>query len=346
MTAGLVMGSTYRCPCCEMPLTGTPEGHLPNCVVRECTERNLAADGWIRAEKAEPEGLEQIAREIAEAMHKHAAVWDLDEYDDRQELIRFLQAHTLPAGPLPDAETLAKQKDAAYAERDNLVCALSKLFPSTLERHPDSDKTWDNDWRWIVFVNLPTGQATWHIHDSELAMFDHLPRNTGAIWDGHTTPQKYLRLAALHHAAPRSCGHEMKLRAADAMAKVIDVMVEGKQIDERSPLADARLDYGEPYKYEHAAPSGWVRVDTRMPEVPANGIGGWYLVSDGSRCDVAKLLKGDTFMGHALQFEDITHWRPIPAPPTEDAAPETSTRTMSTAEALEQGPWSKPKESQ
>lgn len=92
---------------------------------------------------------------------------------------------------------LKVQKDGAYAERDRLVCALSKLFLASLERHPDSDTTWEDDWRWIVFIDLPTGQATWHIHDSELAWFDHLPRFAGKVWDGHTTPEKYARLAAL-----------------------------------------------------------------------------------------------------------------------------------------------------
>jgi len=88
-------------------------------------------------------------------------------------------------------------KDAAYHERDMLVCALSKLFPASLERHPDEDKTWEHDWRWIVFIDLPTGQATWHIHDSELEAFAHLPRFTGRKWDGHTTPEKYARVALL-----------------------------------------------------------------------------------------------------------------------------------------------------
>ena len=119
---------------------------------------------------------------------------------------------------------LREQKDGAYAERDNLVCALSKLFPASLERHPDSDTTWEDDWRWIVFIDLPVRtyltygdqrngpgphfkdevkQATWHIHDSELAMFDHLPRFTGRVWDGHTTPEKYLRLSALNPGAAK-----------------------------------------------------------------------------------------------------------------------------------------------
>lgn len=42
---------------------------------------------------------------------------------------------------------------------------------------------------------------------------------------------------------------DIALRAADAMAKVIDDWVKRGLIDARSALADARLDYGEPWKY-------------------------------------------------------------------------------------------------
>jgi hypothetical protein len=42
----LVMGDCYKCPACEMPLSGTPEGHLPDCVVRKATETNLKNAGW------------------------------------------------------------------------------------------------------------------------------------------------------------------------------------------------------------------------------------------------------------------------------------------------------------
>lgn len=92
---------------------------------------------------------------------------------------------------------LERDKKGAYVERDRLVCALSKIFPSWIARHPDSDTKWDDDWRWIVFVSLPTGQATWHIHDSERQWFAHLPEGAN-LWDGHTTEEKYRRLAALH----------------------------------------------------------------------------------------------------------------------------------------------------
>jgi hypothetical protein len=96
-----------------------------------------------------------------------------------------------------EIDTLRAAKDAAYTERNALVCYLSKMFPSYLERHPASDIEWDDDWRWIVFVYLPTGQATWHIHDSHLSMFDHLERDQGKVWNGHTTEEKYESMAKL-----------------------------------------------------------------------------------------------------------------------------------------------------
>lgn len=89
---------------------------------------------------------------------------------------------------------LEAQKDGAYRERDLLVAHLSSLFPSSLERHPESDTEWEDDWRWIVFIDLPTGSVSWHIHDSELHEFDHLPQLDGREWDGHTTEEKYERL--------------------------------------------------------------------------------------------------------------------------------------------------------
>jgi len=83
----------------------------------------------------------------------------------------------------------------AYAERDRLVAALSKCFPSHLVQHKGAD--WEDDWRNIVCIHLPTGQVTWHIHDSEVEWFSHLPTDEIHNWDGHTTAEKYERLAAL-----------------------------------------------------------------------------------------------------------------------------------------------------
>ena len=89
-----------------------------------------------------------------------------------------------------------EQLNAVYNERNQLVAALSKLMPASLERHPENEQ-WEDDWRWIVFIDSPDGQLSWHIHDSDLPLFHHLTKNQGRIWDGHSTEEKYKRLAKL-----------------------------------------------------------------------------------------------------------------------------------------------------
>jgi hypothetical protein len=92
-------------------------------------------------------------------------------------------------------------KDQAYWERDQLLAALSKVFPAWLARHPDSEE-WEDDWRNIVVIagitqDFKVVQMTWHIHDSELSNFLHLKWDVDFKWDGHTTDEKYERLARL-----------------------------------------------------------------------------------------------------------------------------------------------------
>lgn len=89
--------------------------------------------------------------------------------------------------------SITAELNSVYAERDKLVSALSKLFPSHLTKH---EGEWEDDWRNIVCVHLTTGQATWHIHDSELPWFSHLSQQENH-WDGHSTEEKYERVLAI-----------------------------------------------------------------------------------------------------------------------------------------------------
>lgn len=93
---------------------------------------------------------------------------------------------------------IRKEKDNAYSERNKVVAALSKIFPAWLETHPAEDKEWAEHWRTIVFIDSPVGQLSWHIHFSEVEIFNHLNHREGNSWDGHTTEEKYERLANLH----------------------------------------------------------------------------------------------------------------------------------------------------
>lgn len=85
--------------------------------------------------------------------------------------------------------------DLAYQERNQVVAALARLFPSGV-RKTAIDGWWDPAWQNCVFIDLPTGQVSWHFHDREAHFFVGLPPYEKP-WDGHTTPEKYERLAAL-----------------------------------------------------------------------------------------------------------------------------------------------------
>lgn len=104
---------------------------------------------------------------------------------------------------------LRAAKDGAYRERNQCVIALARIAQRLGWRTgtmPHVGADWDDDWRTLLFIDLPSGQVTWHFHDSEkplLAGMSHFPHET---WDGHDTPEKYRRLAALLAAAERAGG--------------------------------------------------------------------------------------------------------------------------------------------
>jgi hypothetical protein len=103
---------------------------------------------------------------------------------------------------MTEIEELTKAKDAAYRERDQVVALVARMalalgWRAGLRSHePDPDPTWDEDWKNVVAIDLPTGQVTWHFHDSERPLFHSLPQYAGR-WDGHTTATKYERVNAV-----------------------------------------------------------------------------------------------------------------------------------------------------
>ncbi len=94
------------------------------------------------------------------------------------------------------------ERDAAYVERNRLVAALARLVISIggsawLADHRDvPGEDWDPEWRTVVFIEGPIGQLSWHLHDSDVPLFDGLPRGANT-WDGHTTDEKYARVSQI-----------------------------------------------------------------------------------------------------------------------------------------------------
>lgn len=114
------------------------------------------------------------------------------------EFIGALEEHGMETGEAQLIEIVRKidkQKDSAYSERNCCVSLLARMalamgLKAGIARHDGAD--WEDDWRNIVFIDLPTGQVSWHFHDSEGVLFNNLPKYD-APWDLHSTAEKYRR---------------------------------------------------------------------------------------------------------------------------------------------------------
>lgn len=89
-----------------------------------------------------------------------------------------------------------EQLRGVYRERAHLVAHLAALHPSVISHNDPSETDWP-----VVYVHTPTGQASWHLSREDLDLFGHVPvvpaDDPRAQWDGHTTEEKYRRLAEL-----------------------------------------------------------------------------------------------------------------------------------------------------
>jgi len=115
-----------------------------------------------------------------------------------------------------ERDALRASKDAAYEERNRVVALLASVFPSVRAR--TAIEGWSEDWHGCIYITLPTGQASWHYHDSHAHLFAHVPEGA-AIWDGHTTLEKYERVAAT--CARRDSLQAKNARLQEALSEMI-----------------------------------------------------------------------------------------------------------------------------
>lgn len=100
-----------------------------------------------------------------------------------------------------DYTSTMQERDIAYAERAQMLAGFVKLavmlgYSAGIGQHEGDDDSWDKAWLTVVFVDLPTGQVSWHIHLSDIPLFDWLPVYTKK-WDGHSTEEKWNRVLSL-----------------------------------------------------------------------------------------------------------------------------------------------------
>jgi len=163
-----------------------------------------------------------------------------------------------PAKPEPMAlEAMRERKNAAYLERNQVVAALAKCFPSCVSS--TAIEGWSEDWHGCVYIDLPTGQVSWHFHDLHAHLFDSLPHHE-ILWDGHTTAKKYERLAALEATQPA--------KPDSVAAEVIDNGFGGRMVatlQTELPPIGTKL-----YATPQPAPAPWVMLSKKEIQDAAN----------------------------------------------------------------------------
>lgn len=124
-----------------------------------------------------------------------------DDFSIWSAAVESLGKHTL------DVAAAGQRVDAAYRERNTLVALLSKLFPSGYGK--TAIEGWDEAWHNCCYIDFPWGQASWHFHDDDKFLFEHLSPYQGE-YDGHTTEEKYKKI------------REVSVQRNDAKAEVIE----------------------------------------------------------------------------------------------------------------------------
>ncbi|MFG1683531.1 helix-turn-helix domain-containing protein [Nonomuraea sp. NPDC049269] len=92
------------------------------------------------------------------------------------------QEKTMPDQPNP------------YRERAYLVAHLAAQYFSAITYNDPNEPDWP-----VIYIETPAGQLSWHLSPDDLDLFDHVLRVTpdSITWDGHSTEEKYQRLAKL-----------------------------------------------------------------------------------------------------------------------------------------------------
>lgn len=91
---------------------------------------------------------------------------------------------------------LVKPEISVYRERAHLIAHLATIYLAVIVLGSDPEyPTWP-----VIYVDTPQGQLSWHLARDDMDLFRHVGITTaehGPKWDGHTTAEKYERLAAL-----------------------------------------------------------------------------------------------------------------------------------------------------
>lgn len=117
-----------------------------------------------------------------------------------RRFLRRLRALRAPVEDTPTPEAywrLWREKDQAYLDRNMVLVLVAYLvsYHTEWDAWYAKDLAGEDGFRTVLFLDLPTGQVSWHVPDDLVPL---LPAIVGENeWDGHTTREKHARIRGL-----------------------------------------------------------------------------------------------------------------------------------------------------
>lgn len=249
--------TTFHHPHCSFGATHGPAGDICNCAMavsypayhtlRQALDRSTQeidrltqltrthAEDAINATRTHAQQMERVKNILAYIADcqpdglrylKEAQALGTD-YGEEQQHERDDLRHQLAAAQTKLTE-LKSQKDQAYLERNHLVAALTRCYPSGIR--PTAIPGWSSDWHGCVYLDLPDGQVSYHYPDSQASLFNSLPTYTKP-YDGHTKHDVHQRLHSIRlqvsipsdhpTQAPLSPTYEIIPRLLEGLTQII-----------------------------------------------------------------------------------------------------------------------------
>jgi len=137
--------------------------------------------------------LTESMRQLGEGLARIGHAYQQGQQAYRDESVRLAVQGSTGDETRETVSEATRARDLAYTERARLVAVLAAVWDSWWAPDPKTP-----DYR-VVYVKSPAGQLSWHIHQDDWHLFEHVApaRHARPTWDGHSTEEKNARLAAL-----------------------------------------------------------------------------------------------------------------------------------------------------
>lgn len=285
--------------------TPTPEQIAELCKILSCVD----ASSDEQAQAADL--IEALAAQLAEQE---------DGYDAELADLALREATAIQRAEQAEAAAASawEDKDQAYLERNHLVAMLARLYPSGIRA--TNIPGWSPDWHGCVYIDLPSGQISYHYHDSHSYLFADLPPYTKE-WDGHDKNTVHARLKSTPAPVTPSATAGSSAEICDTIAAEPPATPDGRHDDWQHGWQDGAMACAAEIRARAPAPAeadGWRPIETAPRDgthvmVPSQFTG---MEIDEAVYDHTAPDGGGWWSVKLEITIEPTLWRPLPSPPT------------------------------